>query len=307
VREGVDDARQQAVDDSPGARLGRRLGRATASLGLNVLLLGTKFVPGGWKFWRAWTEAGYKGMLKRTGDDYGVIGHITVGDQIKHVPLRYDYEDAKLYNENGDSWNVAAEGDNTYRVGSSVPAVWASDRSNEIGSHVQAEVAEALDLGAGRDVFRDAQVKQEITIDAQAVGEGAAEGQAMADGGQSQISDLTFDVRDPGTLHDQLIPLDAGLSESDRGRVVSMEKYYQTYPSVVDPEEMKRQEEVGRIAEMDDDKQDFVVKILLIALGFVAVSLGVFWLLTSGAASSVMSGGGGSLLPGLLAPFVGGL
>jgi hypothetical protein len=285
----------RAADDKDswaGAVLGRKAMRGIATFCLNIALLVTNFVPKGWKMWRAVCHAGYRGMQMSSSADY--IGHISVGGEIKHVPLYYDHERGKLETSAGDWWNIAAEGENTYRVAGRVPAVWASDRSNEVGSHVQAEVAAALDIGGDRDLRTDATVQSyQVFMD----GDAGEDASAIADGGVSKpqpVGESQVTVADPGQFVDQLVDLDAGLDAEDSARVTSMDKYYQTYPSVVDPEEMKRQEERGMIAAKDQDLESYVVKVLLIALGFVAAALGAVWLLSS------TGGGGGSAIGGLL-------
>jgi hypothetical protein len=300
-RAGVTDALSVDRERQIGARIGRTIGQAIASFVLNLMLIPTRIAPSGWKLWRALCHAGYKGMMSASSADY--IGHISVGGEIKHVPLEYDHESGKLETFADDWWHMNAEGNNTYRVAGRVPSVWASDRANEIGSHVQAEVAEVLDQGDDKNLMTDATVQSyQVFADPEAL-----ENPARADGGVSQpqpVGESHVSVADPGVLKDKLVPLDAGLDDDDTARVVSMDKYYQTYPSKVDPEEMLRQEERGRMAELDQDLDSYVIKVLLLALGFVAASLGGVWLLTSGA----VSGGGGAVsgvLPGMIAPFLG--
>lgn len=230
---------------------------AVTGLVTTLLLALTRIVPGTERFWRGLIGAGYSGLHKSTGAD--VLGHIKVGGEVKIVPLEYDYEKSRYENSAGDYWNAGSEGEYEYRVAGTVPMVMATSAHTELGNHIQAEVAEVIDAGGGR-ALHPAEVN--VVLDAQP-------NPAMPDGGQAQAGQqLDLEIGEVAGYTDEIVDLS---TEAD-GRVVSMEKYYELYPSVTDPEEMKRQEERGRAAEQDRDMAKMALKFLLIAGGIVAVA-----------------------------------
>lgn len=259
---------------------------ALVNLWITTVISFSKILPMTERFFRGMLNAGYRGLYGTT--DCDAIGHIKVGNELKFVPVTYDYDEGCYENRHGDYWNVASEGDYEYRVAGRVPAVWASASSNELGSHVQAEVAEAVDQGHDRPLY-DADVN--VVLDAQSA---TGAGQARADGGGYNYS---LDIDNVTDTFDQIVDL----SEPDAdARVVSMEKYYETYPSVVAPEEMKRQEERGKMAENDRDYAKLAMKMMLIALAIIAVVVLGPQLVAGIFGNGGGGGGGGSVMPIML-------
>jgi hypothetical protein len=255
---------------------------ALAKLTVAMLISVTKIIPGTTRFWRGLLNAGYRGL--HSSSDADAIGHIAVGNEIKHVPLEYDYDKKRYENEHDDYWNVASEGDYEYRVAGRVPAVWGSAASNELGTHVQAEVAEVLDVGDEQYLYADPNI--DVVLDAQQ-GQGG-QGQARADGG------MQVNWRDMGMFDDALVDL------GGENRIVSMNKYYETYPSVVAPEEMQLQEWRGRQAEQNRDYGKLALKMMLIAAAAIAAATmgppAVQALFGGGGGG----GGGGSIIPAMI-------
>jgi hypothetical protein len=253
-----------------------------------LLLALTRIVPGTERFWRGLIGAGYSGLHKSTGAD--VLGHIKVGGEVKIVPLEYDYEKSRYENSAGDYWNAGSEAEYEYRVAGTVPMVMATSSHTELGNHIQAEVAEVIDAGGGK-ALHPADVN--VVLDAKPTA-------AMPDGGQAQAGQaLDIEINEVAGYSDEIVDL----STDADGRVVSMEKFYELYPSVTDPEEMKRQEERGRAAEQDRDMAKMALKFLLIAGGIVAVAeLGpplVEALFGGGGGGG--DGGGGGIIPATIA------
>jgi hypothetical protein len=271
-----------------GARLGAGIANAASSLVLNLLLFVTRLVPFTWRFWRGLLNAGYRGMYKSSGK-IDEIGHIIIDGQIKQVPLRYNHDMGRYETIEDDPewWESPAEADNEYRVAGSVPTVWASSATNELGSHVQAELAEGLDLGQDRAVYRDATV-QHVTVDASDVQAGGQ--QALADGGRG-VSEYVH-VTDPGSLADRVVDL----STSGDAKLISLEKYYETYPATEDPEKMDQERQIGRLMEADKDMSDYAMKMLLIAGAIVVGSLAAIHVLPQ-LLGGGGGGGGGSVIP----------
>ena len=274
-----------------GARAGDAVAGAISTLVLNLMLFGSRVMPGSWKMWKAFWRAGLRGMYK-SSKKVETIGHIMVGGEIKPVPLQFDHDENKYKTlaDEPEWWETQAEADNEYRIAGSVPTVWASATANEVGSHLQAEVAEAMDLGKDRPLVKDATVRH-TTISAGDMS-ASGNGQAMADGGTSEYTTrATFE--DPGILEDGLVPLDW---EGD-ARVVSVRKYYETYPSTEAPEKMDQQRLIGRLMEKDQDREKLVMKLLLIAGAIIVGALGVVEVLPVVLGGGGGGGGGGSIIP----------
>lgn len=295
----LDPGRPWSVQDTdrPGARAGAFLSRQAATFVTNLLLLITRIVPFSQRFWHGLVRAGLKGLHKSAGGD--ALGFIAEQGRIRVEPVQFEREHTRWVTQGEEYWNAASEADNTYLIAGRIPAVWAAAEANELGSHVQAEVAEVLDLGGGVDVYESATV-QDITVTRE-LPEGGGE-PAIADGGAQVNAERFISVADPGQYKDTLVSLGQFLGADESGRVVSMNKYYETYPEVVDAEEMKNQEDRGLLAAQDPDAyRKFVIKVLLIALGMLAIFvLGppLIGALFGG------GGGGGGIVPIMLAPGV---
>jgi len=270
-----------------GARAGAAVSNAISTTILNLLLFVTRLVPFSWRMWRGFLNAGYRGMYK-SSKKIDEIGHIVIDGQIKHVPLRYNHERGRYetIEDEPEWWESPAEADNEYRVAGSVPTVWASASTNELGSHVQAEVAEALDLGNDVAVYQDATV-QHVTVEDQRAG---GSQQAVADGGRGRSEYVH--VSNPGSLVDRVVDL----SSDGDAKLISLEKYWQTYPSTEDPDKMEQERTIGRLMERDEDLKDYAMKMLLIAVGGI---VGVTAILVLGPRllSGGGGGGGGSIIP----------
>jgi hypothetical protein len=298
VEEELPDQPSMAEPDGVVTRAVDEVVTAIASLTVTLLTGISRIVPFTERFWRGLFNAGCRGLHKKSGCDY--LGFINVGGEIKPVPLDWDYEQQRFENRHDDWWKAPQEGEYEYRVAGRVPAVWASAASNHVGSHLQAEVAEVLDMGGGQPVFRNASV-QHVTqiLSAADAGDGddqgPSQGQAVADGGQPNVLNSEIAVTDPGVFEDFVVPL------GPENRIVSMEKYYETYPAVTDPEEMHMQEQRGRLAEQDRDYGKLALYMMLIAGGTIAaVELGPIvlnWILGMGGSAA---SDGGSVIPGML-------
>jgi len=288
-------------EDEPGAKIGAAIGGALGRFVLNISLMLSRLMPGSTRMWRSLLKASYKGLYK-SSSSVDCIGHIMVGGEIKHVPLTYDYEQEryKTLSDDPEWWETPSEAESEYRVGP-VPSVWASSTENELGSHVQAEVAEALEVGQEEFVCTDATV-QHVTVEQT----GPIEDGAVADGGQAvQQRQEMISVEDVGKERDWLAVLDWDDADA---RVVSMDKYGDTYPETAASEKMDRERQLGRLMEKDRDLSKYAMKMLLIAGAIVIGALAVVFigpsLLGSGGVVSG-GGGGGGALPFSLAPPLG--
>lgn len=282
-----------------GARIGNALAGQSRLFLLNLLLLTTRFMPMSQRFWRGALQASLTGLHKTASGD--AINFIVDQGRIRPEPVKFDrggsespVDDPRWIDQHGNFWKSPDEAKSQYLMGK-VPVVWSSSKGNELGSHVQAEVAELLDLGKDRDLFEDATVSH-VKVDADMPAGGqtpVADGGAVSSQWQEHIT-----VEDPGSLSDVLVDLNEGLSDAAAGRVVSMEKFYEIYPSSPGAEEMQTQFMLGQLSERDEGAQlNFAMKVMLIALGIIAIVV-----LGPPLVGGLFGGGGG----GSAVPFLGG-
>lgn len=283
-----------------GARLGNALTQQVRLFVLNVLLLATRFVPLSQRFWRGVLQAGITGLHKTAGGD--AINFVVDQGRIRPEPVKFDrggsdspVDDPRWIDQHGNFWKSPDEAKSTYLMGK-IPVVWSSSKGNELGTHVQAEVAELLDLGKDRELYESATVSHVKMKNELPNGDPSA----VADGGVASNQWQEYvTVEDPGTLSDVLVDLNEGLAGGDAGRVVSMEKFYEVYPSTPGSEEMQTQFMLGQLAERDQGAQlRFAMKVMLIALGVIAIVV-----LGPPIVSALFGGGGGG---GAVGPVLGG-
>jgi len=260
----------------------------------------TRVIPGTQSIWKRVIRIGYNGFYKSSGAD--LVGHVMKEGRLKQVPMTWNNEKHRFEAGDGDWWLAPGENEHTLLGPGNTPCAWAASSATNLGTQVQAEVAEALDFGYGTRLFTNANVTFLTIKNEDGAGGAASSQQAMADGGgvTKHIS-----VEQPGVLDDHVVPIskiyDDGEGNEAAGRLVSMEKYYETYPETVDSEEMKKQEDRGRLAEMDKGEiTSFAIKMMLLAALIIAIVLlgpdVVQYLLGSGGGG----GGGGGGFPGLM-------
>lgn len=318
--EDLDPADDSDDGDDGGGRLGGaqetlsgvRDGAATVGAGIGKILilppkltwltlegvaLGiTRPLPGGSKFWQKWIKIGYGNLKRASGADR--INHVMKQGHIIHRPIYWNSEHDRWETKNGNNWWNGGK-QHTYLGPGNTPCAWAASEATELGNQVQAEVAEALDIGAGASLYTDAKV----TIDNVTLSmgqQGAGSGQAMADGGRSQTLTSYVNVDNPGVLEDYVIDLHELFVDDEGnvadGRLVSMEKYYQTYPETVDSEEMQKQEDRGILAAMKDGNAWKKALYMMIA-AFVFVLAWEYAPALLGMAGGAAGGGGGGIVP----------
>jgi len=264
----------------------------------------TRVVPGAQRIWKRVIKAGYNGLYKSSGAD--MINHVMKEGRLKPVPLTWNNDEKRFEGPNGEWWLAGGENEHTLLGPGNTPVAWAAAKSTNLGTKVQAEVAEALDLGYGTRVYTDAEVTF-VTVQNDQAGAAGSQ-QAVTDGGGIT---QRMTVTNPGVLEDYVVPLDPLYQAEDgteaAGRLVSMEKYYETYPETVDSEEMKKQEDRGRLAEQQRDMGSLVIKLMLLcALIIGIVVLGpdiVAYLFGNGGGG----GGGGGGMPFLYLSMLGGV
>lgn len=278
-----------------GGAVARIPGQLATSLTTGFLMA----LPKGETFWRGVHKTAMKKWLKKSDGD--VFMHYMDGGMLEFEPVEFAPEDAEEpYTRDmwvgcysGNEWRAPSGGASTYLAHGKIPSMWAVSDATDVGDHVQARVGEALDMGLQHSLYEDATVEHYVVPEQPESPDGAGgggDGQAVADGGvrQSpvQIEEEWVDVRNPGSLKDVLVPLVDG---DGKGQVVSMEKYYETYPEKTSTEEMKAHEEFGRLAEADEDEfekaKSIVMWAMLGAVGVVGLVVLLVYLMGSGTIS----------------------
>lgn len=273
-----------------------------------VLLGITRVIPKGSGFWQKWLKIGYGNLKRASGADR--INHVMKQGQILHKPIYWNSERKRWETKGGHEWWNGGQ-QHLYQGPGGTPCSWAAGRATELGNQVQAEVAEALDIGAGREVYRDAKVQiDNVTpaADISANGAGGDDPSAIADGGVAAGNSITSYVttRNPGILEDYVIDLnqlfqDDSYDDLAAGRLVSMESYYETYPETTDSEEMQHQEDRGILAQMSDDNDwRKALYFLIVACAFILLVLfgpKLLGMTGSVAGGAGAAGGGGGGIP----------
>jgi len=156
--------------------------------------------------------------------------------------------------KSGERWSTGAE-DRGHKFLSNVPVALFHETATQRGSWLECNYAEALDLGQKEPLIADADVTQEITIqaDPETLDEADSPAEAMADGGVD-YTNQRFRIDDPGMLTDVLVDLHPD-DDDVQGMRVSTAKYSEVYPEKTTTEEMQMQEVRGRAAEVDPESQ----------------------------------------------------
>lgn len=196
------------------------------------------------------------------------------------------------------TWGAGAEGRGVDYIGKT-PIVLLDDDAADKGSFLQSRVAEAIDLGQHQPLFTN----PEFILEVQSPPEADGSGPAVADGGQVDGGPVTLSapqLKAEGVFSSDCI-IDLSSPSGADGMRVSWRKYKELYGETATTEEMKRQEERGRIAELKkNDKANLAFKMMLVALGIIAVvELGPTLVAGLFGVTGSAGGGGGSAIPTL--------
>jgi len=266
----------------------------------------TRIIPRrkGEVFWKKMAAASIHNWYKQSGAEALALNG-RPNNHVKIEPVKYldsataDGKPGWKAKGRDKVWATGADGRDVDYLGGRTPVIWTDDDAHEIGGRFQARVGEAIDLGKHKPLYRDPEFNVQINAGQEMQG-GA--GQARADGGM-QIELDKHGVFDG----DSIIDLSSG--DAYDGMALSWRKYTETYPETSTTEEMRRQEERGRIAEMDPDGQnDFAKKMLMITGGIILAALFIVFVLPkllSGSGGG--GGGGGGVMPIMLDTMAGGL
>jgi len=250
-------------------------------------------LPKGELFYRGIHKTAMKKWLKKSDGD-AMMHYVDEGGMLEFEPVEFAPENEEdpytkntwvgCYSEN--EWRTPAGSAQTYLAHGKIPSLWAVADAADVNDDVQARVAEALDLGNDESLYESAQVSYYGLPG----GDGSANGQAIADGGAQAVARNVVNVDNPGVLEDVLVPIGESTDGGDtKGQIVSMEKYYEMYPEKTGSEEMRAQEEFGRLAEADEEAWDkaknIVMWAMIGALGLVGMVVLLVYLMGSGTIS----------------------
>lgn len=261
----------------------------------------TTIVPKGHKIWSGLYKTALTGMFKTSGAD--AIGFIARSNgEVEPHPVKWKRASESgeksrwVTKDTDEEWGPGTEGRGLERIGK-VPVAFFDETSFDRTSMLEARIAEAVDLGQTQDLYRDADIDLvQVTVDNSNAGAGAA----VADGGQN-VREQRWEIRDPGVLDDVLIDLSSEAGDAMR---VSWRKSKELLFEKATTEEMQMQEQRGRIAESDPEKQrQKFMKIFFYAMIMVvAAAVGpefVSAIFGSGGGAS----GGSSVVPFFLLPW----
>jgi hypothetical protein len=196
-----------------------------------------------------------------------------------------------------EKWHPATLGEGVDLLGGKVPVILSHEDNIHSFKPVEASIAEVVDMDKVEDLVHYDQLTH-VTVEQQVTpGEG---GQAVADGGVQQRTSEEFVIPEEARHDLKDVLIDPFSPDGTEGYRISWDKTDQMLSETTTTEEMQRQEDRGRIAEMDQSgKKDFVLKALLYcALIIAAVEMGpplieaVF-----GSGGGGGGGGGGGVIP----------
>lgn len=217
---------------------------------------------------------------------------------VKHKPQSIEEEDAERAGwhalDRDQSWHEGADGREVDRLGKT-PVVFLDSASTQRATVTEARVAQCLDLDQVDGLY---QVPAKDAIDmtvqvgsADAAAGGNGQAGALPDGGQEMMQILETNVKE-AAWRQSIIDIGAGDHDGMR---VNPRKVKETYREKTGSEQLDEVERLGFLAGQlgTEDPTGFVIKILLIALGFVAAAIiGPDLLSQAGGA-----GGGGGVVP----------
>lgn len=287
---------------------------------LGLLIFAASSIPPGAVLWRRLLVKSLKNYRKATSAD--AIGFIfRPSGKVDPRAVKYlgaDTDDAEgkwATASTGEKWGAGVEGSAVDLLGRTPVAFFDEEDPDRVTSKY-GRMAEAVDLGQVRPLYSDVQIDEVIYEEAifppGTEPEETANGAAVADGGaqpeESRVVDREYRIRDAGGIEkveDSIIDLSSPVGTS--GGRISFEKAKELRDETATTEEMQRQEDRGRIAELKRGAdRKFVLKVFLIAAAIIAmIYLGpmVIEAIFGGGGG----GGGGGVVPFSIAPALGAL
>lgn len=306
-------------DDSRAARLGGGLQRL-AWLPFKILLwFGMGFLskmPKRTSVYRKMITKGYENLYRNT-DGHFVVNTVYGDGAAVPRAAQFDSEEETVETNNGEDWTATA-GVDTIRIGDAPVATAVAD-DHAMVDHISARIAEAADYSPRRwqtvddsgEGYRPVDYQDPVAAVLESTDPG---GQVRADGGphpQGQAASLNRAIEEelnrllPQQCTFSDIWLDASNPEEDNdGWIVSMEKAYELHWDQGSSEEMKKQEDRGRLAEMDPD-QHKRQQLYYALIGLGGVALGLFGPALAQQIAGTAAESGGSAIPLLVGPLLG--
>jgi len=233
-------------------------------------------------------KAGYQALYKNTSAN--VVVNTIYGDRyVIPRPAEIDEAEGKIRTNNGEEWTMP-DGIQTYHIGDA-RMMWGVADAHELVSPVGARTAEKVDLG-------DAVYVQESRRGPRASQQAGA-GQAVADGGHGGMTAKPLDSWQGEKFSDVLVNW-ANINPDADGMIVSIEKHYELQHSQAGVEEMKKQEDRGRLAERLNGEKRTALMYVALLLGGLAI--GMFG---PSLAQSIAGGDGGSSISLMAGPLLG--
>jgi hypothetical protein len=237
---------------------------------------------------------------KGGGDAVGLI-HEPDGSvepvPVKHKPQSIEEEDAERAGwhalDRDQSWHEGADGREVDRLGKT-PIVFLDSASTQRATVTEARVAQCLDLDRVEGVY---QVPSTDAID-MTVQVGSADAGVGGNGQAGAVPDggMAWDVLEANVKKAawEKSIIDIGVDDHD-GMRIDPRKVKETYREKTGSEQLDEVERLGFLAGQlgTEDPTGFIIKVLLIALGFVAAAIIGPDLLSQASGA----GGGGGLVP----------
>lgn len=273
------------------------VGRIAWAFAVNILQFFyhiTRFGPGS-GFWKKLSQWGlYKYHRATGGDRLGL--EFRPNGKVEPIPVKWKppelcEEDEKPgWRAKGRdrAWTPTTEGADGHRLGK-VPIVPLDSDNWRASSVMEARVAEAVDQGYTRPLYRVDEAELEATINYGA----AAGGQAVADGGANV--ERVFQPQHSPVFEDMIIDLNG--EDGYDGSAISFNKVRELMLETTTTDEMKAQEQRGFLAgRSGQDVKKLAFKLFLAAIVFLLLfELGP--VLIENVLGGGGGGGGGGLIP----------
>jgi hypothetical protein len=230
--------------------IGERLGASIAGF-LSLVIGGVaspfvgfwKRMKGGASIGESFIIAGYKMRLRNGGD--AIVNVIYEDGVVKPRAATYNSEGSYFETDNGERFSARGIGYNPRRMAGKVPVVWGMRIGSEVTEPLEAAIARARRQG-NFEAFDRPDGNNDVALDVEPTSvHNGGRSQALADGGQKQMS----------------------------GLVVSFREGYELFGSKVTNEDMERQETRGKLAALDFQQSDTWKWVLGL---LAAMALGLF-------------------------------
>ena len=297
-----DDAKDLNVGERAAHGIRRAVGKTFGGIGAIIfgfVVVLTRPVPFlGTKFWgKMATKSLYQYHKSHGGDRTGL--EATPSNDLKLTPVKWkgasavDEDERPGWHAKGRDkvWKPTTLGQTGPRLGKT-PIVTLDTESWRSTSVLEARVAEAIDMGDMRPLYRVDEANLTATVDLGPQGGQGAAAPALADGGE--VQSIQFEPRSSPIFEDMIIDLG---SENYDGQAVSFWKAKELMGEQTTSEEMENQEKRGFLAgRSKENMMKWMFRIMLIA-GLVALGGLIGPELIAAFFGGGGGGGGGGMIP----------